>query len=64
MNGNQYKLIFSNAGNDISYKNKYWSIVMHIKKVYTLNEKITVGNVSNDIKKSSIKRAYLEVKQI
>lgn len=45
-------------------KNKYWSIVMHIKKVYTLNEKITVGNVSNDIKKSSIKRAYLEVKQI
>ncbi len=37
---------------------------MHIKKVYTLNEKITVGNVFNDIKKSSIKRAYLEVKQI
>ncbi|MEI3889823.1 hypothetical protein [Bacillus cereus group sp. BfR-BA-01403] len=55
MNGNQFKLIFSNAGNDISCKNKYWNIVMHIKKAYTLNEKITVGNVSNDIKKSSIK---------
>ncbi|ADY22685.1 hypothetical protein YBT020_17275 [Bacillus thuringiensis serovar finitimus YBT-020] len=43
MNGNQFKLIFSNAGNDIRYKNKYWSIVMRIKKICTLNEKITVG---------------------
>lgn len=35
---------------------------MNIKKNYTLNEKITVSNVSNDIKKSSITRLYLEVK--
>lgn len=37
---------------------------MYIKKAYTLNEKITVGNVFNDIKKLSIKRADFEVKQI
>ncbi|OJD67465.1 hypothetical protein BAU25_28435 [Bacillus albus] len=37
-------------------------IFMNVKNLIFKIKKITIGNVSNDIKKSSIKRSYLEVK--
>ncbi|MDA2325704.1 hemolysin II HlyII [Bacillus cereus group sp. Bc177] len=64
MNGNQLKATSSNAGYGISYADKNWGIFVNGEKVYTFNEKTTVGNISNDINKLNIKGPYIEVKQI
>ncbi|MEH7057488.1 beta-channel forming cytolysin, partial [Bacillus wiedmannii] len=41
-----------------------WGIFVNGEKVYTFNEKTTVGNISNDINKLNIKGPYIEIKQI
>ncbi|MGO0731975.1 beta-channel forming cytolysin [Bacillus shihchuchen] len=64
MNGNQLKATSSNAGYGISYEDKNWGIFVNGEKVYTFNEKTTVGNISNDINKLNIKGPYIEIKQI
>ncbi|MGR4025609.1 leukocidin family pore-forming toxin, partial [Bacillus sp. ZZQ-131] len=64
INGNQLKATSSNAGYGISYEDKNWGIFVNGEKVYTFNEKSTVGNISNDINKLNIKGPYIEIKQI
>jgi len=64
MNGNQLKATASNIGYGISHEDKNWGIFINGEKVYTFNEKNTVGNIATAINKLKITGPYIEIKQL
>lgn len=64
MNGNQLKATASNIGYGMSHEDKNWGIFINGEKVYTFNEKNTVGNIATVINKLKITGPYIEIKQL